>query len=956
VSPKIKNQKWEEVTESSPYLKAAAVLTSYDPETIRPVGGASPEELKQSFQELISRSTVTYNRHAEAVWSLRGDIRRGVLHSLKDRRAMAACLKANPRRPKTGLQKMFERYLRDEAPAVSELSSYQLSHTLQVVDWLGGILPGLPEREALRDRMEWDALLAPFRFLVDEHFSGRKEELRRLHDYVGVLETDSILSAISRTFRQVFNLKEKPPLLIYGPGGIGKSTLLAKFILNHATANKDKHIPFAYLDLDRPSLWAREPVALLAEIAQQLSVQYPEARQVFIATQNAILAELTRVARSSGVPSKGAGPTQWRVSQIARDGFLEDFGRMVTSTVGLNKPLLLVLDTFERVQFRSQDQIDDLWEFLNALQKQVPQLRTVIGGRAPMDRLRKLPVDEVPVPEFDQPSAEAYLKSHKISDPTMTRSIIQQVGRNPLSLKLAVEVIAGERNESAIAELVPKRVNERLIQGILYRRILRHISEEDVRRLAHPGLILRRITPELIQQVLAEPCGVEVPDYERAQELFDKLKREVSVVAPSEDGSLRHRQDLRQLMIRLLTADEPQRVEDIQRRAIAFYSGSDEPVSRAEEIYHRLALGEDAKSVSPLWLPGVEQYLAGPWDELSAAAQTFLAARTKFELSETVWRVADPQSGERRAARRAEEFLAKGSPEKAWEVARAYKARSPLSPLFALEGRALFQLREFEQSRKCVRRGIGSFSEAGKTVPLDLLLLDSELDCCISLDDSPEDRVRSFREAVRRYPGDIRLLKIGLNLLIAFQSQSVPPDSVAESSRDLTRLKIRLTPVEAWSRRLQIVRQELQEELIGCLRTTKPETLEAEPDLSRRLFAEIGLVDPAITMGLIRRTGLGGELVAYVVPQLAEFLSAWDAALSATGSPESTIASSAGLQLSDSSPGTWLAHLEKREPPEIAQLVDAALEKRNLPDEVFRLLVYLLKRAFQRRDRYGKPN
>jgi hypothetical protein len=952
----MKNHKSEQVAKlsPSPYLKAAAVLTSFDPETIRPVGGASPEELKQSFEELISRSTVIYDRHAEGVWSLRGDIRRRVLRSLKDRRAMAACLKANPRRPKTGLQKMFERYLRDEAPAVSDQTPHQLSQTLQVLDWLGGILPGLPERDELRDRMEWDALLAPFRFLVDEHFSGRKIELGRLHDYVGVLETESILSAITRTFRQVFNLKEKPPLLVCGPGGIGKSTLLAKFILNHATASREKRIPFAYLDLDRPNLWAREPLTLLAEIAQQLSVQYPESRHGFTATQNAILAELTRVARSSGVTGKGASSPPWRIREILREEFLQDFGRMVVSTVGLDKPLLLVLDTFERVQFRSQDQIEDLWEFLDALQKHVPQLRTVIAGRAPMDRLRKLPVEEMPLPEFDQPSAEAYLKSHKISEPAITRRILQQVGRNPLSLKLAVEVIAGERNESAIQELVPNRVNERLIQGILYRRILRHISDEDVRRLAHPGLILRRITPELIQQVLAEPCGVLVPDYERAQELFNKLKREVSVVASSDDGSLRHRPDLRQLMIRLLTADEPQRVEEIQRRAIGFYSGSDEPVSRAEEIYHRLALGEDTKSVSPLWLPGVEQYLMGPWDELSEAAQTFLASRTEYELSESVWRVADPESGERRAARRAEEFLAKGLPERALEVARAHKNRSPLSPLYALEGRALFLLREFEQSRKCVQRGIGSFAQAGKSVPLDLLLLDSELDRCISLDDWPEARVRSFRDAVRRYPGDIRLLKIGINLLIAFQTQRVPPDSVEESSRDLTRLKIRLTPVEVWSRRLQIARQELQEELIGCLRTTKLEVLEAEPDLARRLFAEIGLVDPPITMGLIRRNGLGRELAAYVVPQIAEFLSEWDAALSATGSRESTIASSAGLHLSDSSAEAWLAHLEEREPVEIAQLVDAALEKQPLSEEVFRQLVYLLKRAFQRRDRYGK--
>lgn len=155
---------------------------------------------------------------------------------------------------------------------------------------------------------------------------------------------------------------------------------------------------------------------------------------------------------------------------------------------------------------------------------------------------------------------------------------------------------------------------------------------------------------------------------------------------------------------------------------------------------------------------------------------------------------------------------------------------------------------------------------------------------------------------------------------------------------------------------MEVARKELQEELVGCLRTAKPEVLEAEPDLSRRLFAEIGLVDPGVTMALVRRTGLGSELVAYVVPQLAEFLWMWDAALSSTGSSESAIATSAGLRFSSSSPETWLAHLNEREPLEVAQLVDAALEKQPLPDEIFRQLVYLMKRAFQRRDRYGKPS
>ena len=48
--------------------------------------------------------------------------------------------------------------------------------------------------------------------------------------------------------------------------------------------------------------------------------------------------------------------------------------------------------------------------------------------------------------------------------------------------------------------------------------------------MAHPGLVLRRVTPDLILKVLAQPCGIEVPDEETARELFDELAREVSLV------------------------------------------------------------------------------------------------------------------------------------------------------------------------------------------------------------------------------------------------------------------------------------------------------------------------------------------------------------------------------------------------------------------------------------------
>jgi hypothetical protein len=938
----------------SPFLKAAAVLASFDPEEIRPVGKPSPAELEASFQELIATSTVTYDSNVNAIWSLRGDVRRQVLQSLKDRRAMVACLKANPRRPKVTLQKMLERYLKGEAPPISEQTSSQLSSTMQVIDWLGEILPDLPPREELQERIEWVSLIAPFRFLVDEHFRGRQDQLDALSDYVGLLGPGSVYSTIGRSLRQLFNLQAKPPLLIYGPGGVGKSTLLAKFILDHAVETKTERTAFAYLDLDRPNLLGREPLTLLAEVARQLAVQYPESRRNFIATHDDILAELTRVARASDPANKGSTLVQWRISDAARSNFLQDFSGVVSSSVGLDKTLLLVLDTFERVQFRSQDHVENLWEFLRALRACVPRLRTVIAGRAPMDKRRKLEVEEVHLTELDFESAMSYLKSREIRDPATARHVIDQVGRNPLTLKLAAEVITADSEIAADPSLIPSRVSKRLVQGILYRRVLQHIGNEDVRKLSHPGLILRRITPDLIQEVLAESCGVTGVDAERAQELFSELKREVAIVGPSEDGSLRHRPELRQLMIGLLVADAPQKVLEIQRKAIQYYGSRTDPISRAEEIYHRLAIGEDVRSVDERWITGVEEHLAGPWDDLSVQAQRYLASRTDFELLDDNWSRADVESKERRASRRAQDFLARGMPDRALSIAREQKRRTPLSPLYAIEARAQFELREFEDARQSVRSAIQSLSRNGKPIPIDLLVLDSELDRRIGLGDSPEAKVRSFRAAAFHCQ-DVRLLQLGLNELAALQSQTSPPESNEASRGDLTRLQIKLSSSEAWSRRLLLARQEIQEELAKYVRDAKPEDLAEYPDLSRHLVSEIGLAHRDIAEPLIRLTGMGTELVSYVVREVPAFLATWDFALSPSGSNRSAIATSVGAHLSNSSPEIWAKYLAGRDTDEVAHLVDAALVKLGLPEEIFGQVISLLQQAFQRRQRYGKP-
>ena len=84
---------------------------------------------------------------------------------------------------------------------------------------------------------------------------------------------------------------------------MGKSTLVAQFLLEHA----NRYLPFIYIDLDRPSIDPRNPVALLAEAQRQLSLQAPQAKAMAetagLAFQQASLERATPKHRARSIRS-----------------------------------------------------------------------------------------------------------------------------------------------------------------------------------------------------------------------------------------------------------------------------------------------------------------------------------------------------------------------------------------------------------------------------------------------------------------------------------------------------------------------------------------------------------------------------------------------------------------------------------------------------------------------------
>ena len=512
----------------------------------------------------------------------------------------------------TPLQRMLDVFTLQRTSAAEKLDEDELLAALEVWRWatestaharITGSVRIPFDRDAIEGRLASLDVTRALRKLVRRGCVGREEQLARLRGYL-----DEPPAATGLT--------NDPAMVVYGIGGVGKSTLMARFVMDlvdgRAGGPSGEHVhdggadgfsgeegvagefsgTWAYLDMDRPTLRNYEPTAILDEIVRQVGAQLPEGRRLLEGTR-----------REGARRSKGAGLEAFDAPLLY--GWAEDLVWSLTE-LGRDK-LVVILDTFEEVTVAEPERPTQIFSLFNWLGARIETLKLIVSGRAPAAPFAQRDDRILHLTNFSGDAAVRLLRHFLAAaggggvhvDATLAREVVDTVGGNPLTLQLAAGVLASEGwrgfDEEARAAAVD-RVRQEFIQGFLYRRILDHIeasnatATDELRTVAKAALVLRSVTPQLLAAAVLPAVGMQ-SDQDAAW-FYSELGREVAFVERYPDH-LRLREELRGPALIAIGYEDQALVDRVHRAAATHYAPrrTIDQEAREEFAYHQLALG-----------------------------------------------------------------------------------------------------------------------------------------------------------------------------------------------------------------------------------------------------------------------------------------------------------------------------------------------------------------------------
>jgi len=805
-------------------LLRAAVLSVFDVDWI--YGRLVDAEVDDVVNFLSSSCERVVDSTGTPRWQLRDDERIRVLRTVP-RASLQAVMDSVAIRPDDPVQAALEQYLSGSLPPVDQLDEAELSGVLKLERWVGEDA-GLPAASDVQARLDWITLVGPLQRLVARGFFGRQDLLTELESFV---RSES---------------SQPDAFLIEGLGGSGKSTALAQFIL-HLPALLDFAV---YISFDRGWLIDGGPWTIFDEIVRQVGVQDADSRP----RADGLRLQAQKLAgRASGYSDSASRGSQ------RRDPIGPALLHNLAELIAARNRLVVVLDTLEELRRRDESLAYDIFGFLTELSSSVAQVRVIAAGRslpnAALTSRRRWPLTGLNDSDALQ-LLQALTVGTRTSD-ELLQETVQLVHGNPLSLHLAADVLrrTGEDPTQLIA------VAEGNVQGQLYSRLLEHIRDPQVRAVAHPGLVVRRLTPAIIREVLAEPCGIAPLNESEAARIFRALRDEATLCEPSPDGdgALVHRQDVRALMLPSIQQDRPGTTRTIHEAAVRYYEAEpDTPpprrgpalVARREELYHRLMLKQDRPTLDQRWDPATAADLATVIDEFPPRSQLYLTTKRRgLRLDPATRAEADDDEWQDAVRPAAMLRIERGQVAEALELVQERRGSDGRPLLPDLEIEALERLDRVQEALSLARKERqrasqqGGLGEVRALISQEARILERmrQWSAAWELLDGLATLDRNRRARTDKLDDEVRIREL------------VVLTSMLRIARNERRLRERLRHVT--SSVVRIVRRqgrpdrhidELTSETVSLAEATPERLLTANPSLLRDLAAEIGTNAPQI--------------------------------------------------------------------------------------------------------------
>ena len=438
-----------------------------------------------------------------------------------------------------------------------------------------------------------------------------------------------VLKLLQRAWKATEGIKW---FYIEGPGGIGKSLTVARFIANLLEGDDLPDAVF-HLDYDRPQLQVAREVNIMQELVKQ------SARWCEPDSQDE-LRDLYLQLASRGVSVEDAhfssrSSESYGLDRVAH--MLTMMWRQQSTSLNRARPpwrrIVVFLDSFEQVEYfdtsasmsvrRALERFDDA------------DVLVICASRGFKETPRNIERKPLRMTQFSVPEADTYLRNEAsrvgldVAQAEL-KEIRSAVGRSPLALRLSVSLLEQSKGQIDPGEWASAtRESPELIQAALYDRLLRRIRDRQLRKLAVPGLLLRRLTAEVIEQVLAAPCELSL-GAEGATALMQSARREGQLFLPDEwdPSAVRHRQDVRATMLGNIERSVGAGVaRSVNLAAVAYYQDHPALLMRVEELYHRLRLDQDAATLDGRWVDHAGVMLRPAMEEFPKAARSYLRRR-----------------------------------------------------------------------------------------------------------------------------------------------------------------------------------------------------------------------------------------------------------------------------------------------------------------------------------------